>query len=334
MIYLVTFSCLLIIFTVPFLSHLSEKMDELSKLQKHVRSLLRKGNDNPLELQEALLKELELLRAELEAYKAREMEGVDNVEDFSSTIDELQRGNEHLIHELELEKERSKLDGVKMEQKACLLEQELKSTRKRLRELERDLLEMNTLQRELERSRAECASLRGRLEAAEDHARRLRAEITELRLSNLHHSNEMVASSLPDLYGVPPPEGDQWGATASSFTLGGDHLDLSELIEKHREVTRLNQKLQRKCEEKLLGSPSSSARTTSNSGNSSFWQARLKQQEQMLRNEMADKDKQSHFRLQQLEKQLRDNEHRREILQNQLAEAMATANSKEHEIIR
>ena len=77
------------------------------------RSLLRKGNDNPLELQEALLKELELLRAELEAYKAREMEGVDNVEDFSSTIDELQRGNEHLIHELELEKERSKLDGVK-----------------------------------------------------------------------------------------------------------------------------------------------------------------------------------------------------------------------------
>ncbi len=315
-----------------FRSYLSVKMDDLSKLQKHVRSLLRKGQDGPLDLHEALLKELELLRAELDHYKTQEREGVDIAGDLSVTLDEIQRENEQLLHELEMEKGRSKLDGTQMEKKASLLEQELKTTRRKLLSLESQLLEMSTLQRELERSKAECISLRARLEAAEDHGRRLRSEITELRLSHLHHSDDMVASSLPDIRIDTEPPINQWGATASSFTLGGDHPDLSELIERHREVTRLNQELQRKCEEKLL-TPSASRRSTS-SGNDSFWQARLKQQERTLRNEMVEKERHLNFRLQQLEKQIRDNEQRREILQNQLTETMATCSIREHEIIR
>ena len=251
---------------------------------------------------------------------------------MSVTLDEIQWENEKLIHELEFEKERSKLDGARMEKKASLLEQDLKTTRRKLLGLENQLLEMTNLQRELERSRAECSSLRARLEVAEDHSHRLRTEVTELRLSNLHHSDEMVASSLPDLHIDPRPPHDEWGATASSFTLGRDHPGLSELIERHREVIRLNQELQRKCEEKLLTSPSSSRRPTNSSSNS-FWQARLKQQERTLRNEMTDKERRLSFRLQQLEKQLRDIEQRREILQNQLAETMATCSSREHEII-
>lgn len=307
-------------------------MDDLAKLQKHVRSLLRKGQDGPVDLHEALLKEVELLRAELEAYKAHEQEGIDVAGSLSVTLDELQSENEQLIHELELERERSKTDNLQLERKAALLEEEVKATRRKLLPLEKQLLEMNSLQRELERSRAECASLRGRLEAAEDHSRRLRTEITEIRLSNLQHSDELIASSLPDLHNGQRPS-DQWAATASSFTLGGDHPDLSELIERHREVTRLNQELQRRCEEKLLSSPSSSQRGSSAHTNSSFWQAKLKQQEQTLRSEMSEKERHLKFRLQQLENQLRENEQRREILQNQLAETMATVSSKEHEII-
>ena len=314
-------------------SSLSGKMDELAKLQKHVRSLLRKGQDGPLDLHEALLREVELLRAELEAYKKREEEGVDMAGNLSVTLDELQRENEQLIHEMELEKERSRLDGVQMEQKALLLEQELKEAKKKVFGLERQLLESASLQRELDRSKAECASLRNRLEAVEDHCRKLRTEITELRLAQLHHEDDMIASSLPDLHTGPPPPSNQWGATASSFTLTGEHPDLSELIERHREVTRLNRELQRKCEEKLLSSPSSSRRPTSGS-ESSFWQARMKQQEQLIRSQMEDKERRLNFRLQQLERQLRENEERREVLQNQLAAAMANSSSREQELIR
>ena len=51
-------------------------MDDLLKLQKHVRGLLRNGQEGEsLDLHEALLKEVELLRAELEAYKTQEREG-------------------------------------------------------------------------------------------------------------------------------------------------------------------------------------------------------------------------------------------------------------------
>lgn len=315
-------------------SNLSGKMDDLSRLQKHVRSLLRQGKEGPTELHEALLREIEQLRAELELYKDQEREGVDVAGSLSVTLDELQGENEQLINELELEKERSRRDGAHMEQKAALFEQELKNARKKILVLEKQLLEMNSLQRDLDRSRNECASLRGRLEAAEDHSRRLRAEITELRLSNLHQSDDMVACSLPDLH--DNMKTDQWTATASSFTLGGDHPDLSELIERHKEVTRLNQELQRKCQEKLLVSPSSSRNKGASPGNNSsfIWQARLKQQEQALRNEMADNERHLQFRLQQLERQLRENEQRREVLKNQLAEAMEMTSTKEHEIIR
>lgn len=310
-------------------------MDDLTRLQKHVRSLLRQGQEGPIELHEALLREIEQLRAELESYKEQEREGVDVAGSLSVTLDELQGENEQLIHELELEKERSRREGLHTEQKATLFEQELKAARKKILALEKQLLEMNSLQRDLDRSRNECASLRGRLGVAEDHSRKLRTEITELRLANMHQSDDMVASSLPDLHNNMKPDENQWAATASSFTLGGDQPDLSELIERHKEVTRLNQELQRKCQEKLLVSPSSSRKQGTSSGNnSSFWQARLKQQEQALRNEMADNERHLQVRLQQLERQLRDNEQRREVLKNQLAESLEMTSTKEHEFIR
>ena len=85
-------------------------------------------------------------------------------------------------------------------------------------------------------------------------------------------------TSLPDLHATG---GDNWMATASSFTLG-DRSDLNELIQKHCEVTRLNQELQRKCEERLHVFPRSS-RPASASHSVSYWQVRLKEQQQNLK---------------------------------------------------
>lgn len=317
-------------------SSLFSKMDEVTKLQKHFRSLLHKGKDetDPLELHEALMREIESLRSELEDYKRKEKQEEINTGagDFSGILDELQRDNEHLIHELELEREKAHTEG---EHKVFILEEQLKESRRKIKVLEKQVSDMSQLQRELDGARAECASLRGRLEAEEDHNRRMRSEVTELRLSNLQHMNDITASSLPDLHsapsGSPHRKGGHWTTTTSSYTLG-DHPDLNELIERHREVTRLNEEIQSKCEQKLKLSPPSQ-RPTSASHVTSFWQTRLKDQERALRTEMQEKERRMSSRLRHLEDQLRANEEQRERLQNRLTAALTTSTNREQEII-
>ena len=318
-----------------YFSSLFSKMDEVTKLQKHFRSLLKgKDETDPLELHEALMREIESLRSELEDYKRKEKkEEIDTgAGDFSGILDELQRDNEHLIRELELEREKARTEG---EHKVFVLEEQLKESRRKIKVLEKQVSDMSRLQREFDGARAECASLRGRLEAEEDHNRQMRSEVTELRLSNLQHMNDVTASSLPDLHsaptGSPHRKGGHW-TTTSSYTLG-DHPDLNELIERHREVTRLNEEIQSKCEQKLKLSPPSQ-RPTSASHVTSFWQIRLKDQERALRTEMQEKERRMSSRLRHLEDQLRANEEQREILQNRLTAALTTSTNKEQEIIR
>ena len=278
---------------------MSEKLDELAKLQKQFQLLSRKRGDK---------------------------------EDLNSTLqllDTLQKENERLLHELEIERERVKAEGGNQ---LLVLKEQLAEARRKISELEGQCADRRRLQEELDRLRSEIARLQARLEAEEDANRRLRIEITELRLANLRRStaNDIGSTtSLPDLHVTG---GDNWMATASSFTLG-DRPDLSELIQKHREVTRLNQELQRKCEERLHVSPRSS-RPASASHSVSYWQTRLKEQEQNLKQEIKEKERILNARLRRLEDELQISEEKKEALQHELTTALTASKNKEKELAR
>ena len=302
-------------------------MDELSHLQKQLRS--RHGKATNGDVNAALLREIEALRAELDQYKR---EGVDrHSPDITTTmqqLEELQRENERLIQELELEREKASTEGSRDTQ-VLILEEQLKLARRTIAELQKQLRSLKRLQEDLAQSRAETATLRGQLESELDHNRKLRGEMTQLHLSTMETHDLGVATSLPNLHTPPPANTDKW--TASSFTLG-DHPDLSELIHKHREVTRLNEELQRKCEEKLKVSPGSAAGSRPASAGHASWQIRLKQQEQALRLEMKEREQNLNSRIRHLEEQLRENEERRETLQLNLTSTLANNKNRQGDI--
>ena len=284
---------------ILYCSSMSEKLDELAKLQKQFQLLSRKRGDK---------------------------------EDLNSTfqlLDNLQQENERLLHELEIERERVKAEGG---HQLLVLKEQLAEARRKISELEGHCADRRRLQEEVDRLRSEIARLQARLEAEEDANRRLRIEVTELRLANLRRPtvNDIGSTtSLPDLNATG---GDNWMATASSFTLG-DRPDLNELIQKHREVTRLNQELQRKCEERLHVSPRSS-RPASASHSVSYWQIRLKEQEQNLKQEMREKERILNARLRRLEDELQISEEKKAALQHELTTALTASKNKEKELAR
>ena len=144
----------------------------------------------------------------------------------------------------------------------------------------------------------------------------------------------------------------------------GKHPDVRALREKHEEVTRLNQELQRKCHEQLSKSPSSLRRPSSATKLSSFstiqWQANLRElreQEQALQKEMMEKERSLLSQLReseahhitkeeewrgkeaglkqqvvQLEAQLAEATRNGESLKSRLAEALEESRDKEEEI--
>ena len=280
-----------------FYSSLSAKIDELARLQKQLKSLHRK-------------------------------KGGDDI-DFSSTLSELERQNERLLSELETERERANMEG---DHKSHLLEDQLIEAKKKIILLEKQLSDNKRYRTELELTRAELERVRKRLDEEEDKNRSLRMEIMELRLSSLQKPHVSSVTSLPDLhanYEIPTH-----GWTASSFTLGGDKPDLSEVIRKHKEATRLNQELQKKCAEKLQTSPRS--RPASAGGNlpSGYWQAKLKQQEFNLKRENEFKEQRLNARLRRLDEELRECERKREGLQLELSSALSLVRKKDEELMK
>ena len=225
----------------------------------------------------------------------------DGSEDLDSSLrklEELHRVNEQLLHQVEGEERR--------EREMASLRTQLEQARLRAAELEQRLSDASQLRAKLEAAVSRAEVLKGSLEAEQEDNRRLRAQVTELRLENLRQTlreqrDAGLTTSLPDLHAEPPPA-DSWTAAASSFSLG-EHPEISELISKHREVTRLNQELQRRCEEKLRGDkhprPVSAGHVTS------YWQTRLRQQEQALRAEMRQREGSLRAQLRELEERLR-----------------------------
>ena len=232
--------------------------------------------------------------------------------------------------------------------------------------------EMERLQQELDDAQDAMASLRGRLDAEESENQRLQSELAELRLANVKKTPAMkdmstlATSSMPNLHADETPVktlSDSWTSPGRSPPMG-EHPDVRALREKHEEVTRLNQELQRKCREQLSKSPSSSRRPSSATKSSSFsstqWQTslrELREQEQALRKEMMEKEKSLLSQLRenearhimkeeewrgkeaglrrqvvQLEAQLAEANTNGESLRSRLAEALAESRDKEEEI--
>lgn len=232
--------------------------------------------------------------------------------------------------------------------------------------------EMERLQQELDDAQDAMASLRGRLDAEESENQRLQSELAELSLANVKKTPAMkdmstlATSSMPNLHADETPVktlSDSWTSPGRSPPMG-EHPDVRALREKHEEVTRLNQELQRKCREQLSKSPSSSRRPSSATKSSSFsttqWQTslrELREQEQALRKEMMEKEKSLLSQLRenearhimkeeewrgkeaglrrqvvQLEAQLAEANRNGESLKSRLAEALAESRDKDEEI--
>ena len=296
---------------------------------------------------------------------------------------ELEEEVEHLLTELDSEKERSQADREQQQEEFKSLQNQLRETEGKLAELQGQLEsamtkdaatlaaegEVERLKQELDDTQDTIASLRGRLDAEESENQRLQAELAEMRLASVKRTpttkdmSTLASSSLPDLHGQETPVktmSDSWTSPGrSSHT--GERPDVRALREKHEEVTRLNQELQRKCQEQLSKSPSisrpSSAGKTSSVSTTIHWQTRLREQEQALRTEMMEKEhklrsklresearyitKEEEWRgkeaalrrqLVQLEAQLAEAQRNGESVRSKLAEALAESREKDEEM--
>lgn len=264
----------------------------MSRLQKQLKSLYRKSG------------------------------GSEDGVDLGASLDNLQQMNDSIILELERERERVRREGEEREHLITLLKTELANAKRKVSDLERNLTSKEHLEEEIQR-------LQTQLEGEDRISRRLRIELMELRLSHLHKPpthDEGVGSvtSLPDLQ-----TGTREHWTTSSYTLG-DRPDLSELIEKHREVSRLNHELQRRCEERLRTSPRSNPPPSTESHSSSFWESKLRQHGTVAKREKREIEVTLTAHIKILEGKLSSSEERGRVLQEQLTSALL----KEEEIER
>ena len=227
---------------------------------------------------------------------------------------ELEAEVDRLLGELEAEKERSQAEREQQESECAALQGELSAAEERVVELERQLKEammrdaatstaesetlaalreeVEGLRQEVAESEAAIAGLRGRLQAERDDNQRLRGELAELRLEKLRKSPAVAGKSASATASMPnllTPDRTPGKKMADSWTSPGvvspgqqgEGLDMRELKERHEEVTRLNQELQRKCREQLHKSPPSAGGTgAASSGgggaqSTSFWQVHV-----------------------------------------------------------
>lgn len=207
---------------------------------------------------------------------------------------ELEAEVDRLLGELEAEKEHSQAEREQQENERAALQGELSAASERVGELEQQLREavmrdaatttaetatlgeeVEALRQEVGEAEATIARLKGWLQAERDDNQRLRSEVAEMKQERLRQSparSTAATASMPNLLLTPDrtpgkKTSDSW--TSPGITVGsqGDGLDMRALKERHEEVTRLNQELQRKCCEQLHKSPPSASGATATSGN-------------------------------------------------------------------
>ncbi len=219
---------------------------------------------------------------------------------------------DRLVAELDAERERSKLDRARQQMEFDALLKQLKSAETKVAELEHQLRvamirdtgtsmdeqtpetlqsEIDKLVSELDEARATIAALQGQLDAEKNETHYLRTELHNTQSAPLQTDEDphTSSSSMPNLHS-PKNLSESWTSPAKVSSSLGDQPDVRELRRKHEEVTRLNQELQRKCEEKLHRSPSSS-RPNSGGQSTAYWQGRLRDQEERLHAEMMNRER-------------------------------------------
>ncbi len=242
---------------------------------------------------------------------------------------ELEKEVDRLLAELEAERERSQEERELQEAEFASIQAQLREAEEKVDDLREQLRQamrvdaatstdestfqmlqeqIERLKGELDAARATIARLRGRVEAEVDDNRRLRDELAGLRLAKLKKETRMeeeaslAATSMPNLVLTPEKTpaktlADSWttpGRTPGAGVGTGERLDVQELKERHEEMTRLNLELQRKCREQLKRSPphtASTSRPGSGGTSAAHWQARLREQEQVLKSEMLERER-------------------------------------------
>ena len=215
-------------------------------------------------------------------------------------LQELEAEVDRLLGELEMERERSQVEREEQETECAGLRGELSAARERVGELEEQLREavvgtstaeaeslreledeVEGMGKELGKAREVVARLNGELLAEREDNRKLREEIGRIRSSpgradrGTSTGPAVATASAPNLLTPDKTPGkknmsDSW--TSPGVTQEEEGLDVRALRERHEEVTRLNQKLQRKCREQLHKSPPSAA--ASQPAVASGWQVR------------------------------------------------------------
>ena len=229
---------------------------------------------------------------------------------------ELEREVDRLLSELEGERERSQLEKEQQQSEFATLQGRLEEAEEKVTDLQRQLRlamradaatstdditigtlqeEVEQLTQELDNAKGVIASLRGKVEAESDDNQRLREELAEVQFTSpkmTQDKSTLAASSMPNLL---TPDRSQTKLLSDSWTSpgtapAGERLDVRALRQRHEEVTRLNQELQRKCQEKLKRSPPQS-RPSSSGQSMLHWQAKMREQEQSLRSEMLERER-------------------------------------------
>ena len=225
---------------------------------------------------------------------------------------ELEKEVDRLLSELDAERERSQTERDHQQQELDALHDQLKDAEDKVQELEQQLRlammrdaatstdslqqEVDKLVSELDEARATVAALRGKLDAERNESSQLRAELSDLQHGGLNNSPQtaeretLAASSMPNLL-MTKSMSDSWTSPARASQSMTEQPDVQALKQKHEEVTRLNQELQRKCREQLYRSPPHSRPSSGSHSNTVYWQGKLREQEESFRSEMLERER-------------------------------------------
>lgn len=185
---------------------------------------------------------------------------------------------------------------------------------------------ISDLRARLESAQRSGAELRGRLRFESEENRRLREELADLSAAGSGQSTTSssprkeeeglaATSSLPNLLLTPGGGGNKLDSWTSPPSLVAERLDVSALKAKNEDITRLNAELQRKCQEKLLRTPPHSRPSSAGQGGGAgsgggggSWKVRVRETEETLRSEMAERERALTMQLREAEARLLDKE--------------------------
>ena len=291
---------------------LQARLDE-SRKTRHVGVGMEKGGDAQEEKERSsvppekyleLTREVDRLLEELEGEKERSRAENFQKQKELNAIQATLRATENKVRELEENLKAALLRDANTStdhfQELERLVSELEDARAAIARLKGQLegVQRNnaSLKEQLDGAQGTIARLKGQLDYEGKENRKLREELSDISISSMERSPRKndpglaSTSSLPNLFSSETPKAgsrtDSWTNTRTSPR--GDRPDVSALKAKNEDITRLNVELQRKCHEQLLKTPPHSRPS---SAGSAHWQARLREQEEVLRSEMMEKER-------------------------------------------